>query len=307
VVSVIMTVFNGQKYLAEALDSILGQSFTAFEIVVVDDGSTDETGQILRAYAKRDSRIRCFSPGKLGRPGALNFAIREAKYEYVAQVDSDDRMLPERLERQVAFLQERPELSVACSYGYMMDARGNRIGKSRPVVDVERGVRELKPELFLEIMHSSVMMKRSDVLEVGGYDERLRFAEDRDLWGRLVTNRKILGCQPEFLVEYRLHSTSMTMVPANRNQLTCMGIDANIIRRLKGERELSPAELQAWYEGLPLWERARRYTMFLATHNFQNASRFYADRRYARSILSLASAVALRPLTMINRLALKLR
>jgi glycosyltransferase involved in cell wall biosynthesis len=307
VISVIMTVFNGQKFLAESLDSVLSQTYRDFELVIVDDGSSDASPAILRDYAARDPRIQACFPGRLGRPAALNVALREARNEWVAQIDSDDRMLPQRLERQLAFVQEKPDVSVACSYAYMMSSSGKRMGTSRPTVDVERGKRELRPELFLEIMHSTVLMRRAHVLEVGGYRETLTYAEDRDLWGRLVTNGRLIECQPEYLVEYRLHSTAMTMIPNNRTQLTCQGIDTNIIRRLKGERELSEDELQNWYDGLPFWERTRRYTKFLATHNFQNASRLFADRRYGKSFLALASAVALRPSMIINRLAVKLR
>lgn len=302
-----MTVFNGQKYLAEALESVLAQTCKDFEFLIVDDGSTDRSGSILRDYAQRDSRIRIFFPGKLGLPAALNLLLREAKSEHVARMDSDDRMLPNRLERQLAFFAERTNLSVACSYAYFISGRGRRLGSSRTSIDLERGIRELRPELFLEFIHPTVMMRRSHILEAGGYDASFRYAEDRHLWGRLVTQGRGIACQPEFLLEYRLHSSAMTNSSSNRTQFTCLGIDTNIIRRLKGEPEFSPAELERWYRNLPLWERLRRHTRFLATQNFQNASRFYADQRYARFFLALASAMALRPLAVINRLAVRLR
>jgi len=106
-VSVIMSVFNGEKFLSETIDSVLNQSFRDFEFVIVDDGSTDATADILSKYVLRDGRIRVLGDGNRGRAASLNLAISLANGKYVANTDADDVSMPGRLEEQVAFMETR--------------------------------------------------------------------------------------------------------------------------------------------------------------------------------------------------------
>jgi hypothetical protein len=120
-------------------------------------------------------------------------------------------MLPTRLERQIAFFNENPGTSVICSFSYIIDAKGKRIGKSQNDVDASAGIAEQDPSRFLEVVYPSVIMVKEDVLALGGYNEALTRVVDRDLWGRFVTSGKQILCQREFLTDYRLHGSSLTM------------------------------------------------------------------------------------------------
>src|ERR1700719_557050 len=111
-VTVIMSVFNGEKFLSETIDSVLNQSFRDFEFVIVDDGSTDATADILSKYALCDGRIRVFRNEKKGRAASLNLAISVANGRYVANTDADDLSMPGRLEEQLAFMEKNPEVGV---------------------------------------------------------------------------------------------------------------------------------------------------------------------------------------------------
>jgi len=300
-VSVVMTVYNGERFLAEAVESVLNQSLSELELIVVDDGSTDSSPQILDAYARRDARVKVFRQDHRGVSAAANAGMRQATYDLIARSDSDDRMLPHRLERQVAFLKLHPEVDVACSPCYFINTAGKRIGASSCRVDLERGKRELKPAYFVNLTQSTVLMKKDAFFKVGGYREDIDFAEDRDLWGRLVTAGYTIACQQEFLAEYRLHSGAMTMKRAALQQELCYYIDENVKRRLRRQAELSLNAFRALRRHEPLSRRLRDNLDFLAVHAFKRASRHYGERQYVRCALSFAAAVLLNPIGIVGR------
>src|SRR5208337_1888421 len=120
-VSVIMAVYNGDKFLEEAVESVLCQTFADFEFVIIDDGSTDGTSKLLAKYAEQDSRIVVIRQDNRGLPSSLNRAISVANCELLARMDADDRMLPCRLERQIEFVARNPDAAVVCSYSYLIN------------------------------------------------------------------------------------------------------------------------------------------------------------------------------------------
>ena len=241
-----------------------------------------------------------------GVPAAVNRAISIARSDLIARMDSDDRMLPDRLERQLKFLAENPDAAVVCGHAYLISASGKRVGKARTPVDVERGKRELAPERFVEIIQSTVLMRKQDVLSVGGYREDITYSEDRELWGRIVTSGRMIRCQQEFLLDFRLHSGAMSMQKALRNSTTCKFIDLNIVRSLRGKPHLSYDELDRWYKSLSVWQRINDRKLFLALFHFKNASRHFAEREWFPFLYSFGIAVTLRPLFILHRVASKL-
>jgi len=300
-ISVLMPVYNGVRFLREAVESVLAQSYSDFEFVVMDDGSTDSSVSILESYAKADSRIVLVQRPHMGLVASLNAGIAAARSELIARFDADDRMAPNRLERQLAYLREHPELSVVCSYANLVDVNGNRIGRSAHPVDVIQGVKQCKPPLFLEIVHPSVIMRKAAVSSVGGY--RQMPLEDRDLWGRLVTSGHLIGCQPEYLMDYRLHGSSKTIQDWDRQGEL---VDFNIVRRLKQEPELSYEEYLLLQRKQPLIQHLRDRAKAMAMLAYKNATRHYAERRLLQCGLLLLCSLSLRPWWTINRTRLRL-
>lgn len=304
-VTVLLPVFNGERFLTAALESVLGQTFEDFEFVIVNDGSTDSTPDILEYYASRDRRIRLMHQEHLGLPAALNAGLRRAQHELIARIDADDRMLPDRLRRQLWFLERNPQVTVACSYGYFIDVVGKRMGKCGNPIDVERGRQQLAPTLFVEIVHPSVMMRRTPVIEVGGYREDLSFGEDRDLWGRLVTAGFNIACQQELLVEYRLHTSAMSACNIDNQRTTCDYIDYNIVQRLRREPELSYEEFLDQSQPRGRVERWKKRADVFAKHSLRTAMRHYAERRWVSFAMFLGCALTLHPRWTLKRIMAK--
>lgn len=202
-----LCVFNGERWLNEALESIEWQSFCNFEIVVVNDGSTDRTSDILAEAAHRDSRYRIFSQTNRGLVSSLNFGISQAKGDLIARMDADDLMMPRRLERQVRFMRSHPNVAAAGSAIYLIDEAGERLYVHRYPCGVEIVREELS--LRSSLAHPSVMMRRSAVMAVGAYREALRHCEDYDLWLRLSEAYDVDNL-PDVLISYRVHAGSVS-------------------------------------------------------------------------------------------------
>lgn len=157
-ISVVMSVYNGEKYLRESIESILNQTFSDFEFIVANDGSTDNTPQILEEYKNRDSRIKIIQQENIGLTKSLNKAINLANGEYIARQDVDDLSLPERLERQMKLFREKSNIDLIASWYYIIDGEG-KVNLERKLPDSKR-VKKLLPFENL-ICHTSVMFKKS--------------------------------------------------------------------------------------------------------------------------------------------------
>ncbi len=198
-VSVVMAVHNGAPYLREAVQSILDQTYPQFEVIIIDDASTDATPEILAQL--NDCRIKVLrNPTRLGLAASLNRGIREARAPYIARMDADDLSLPERLMRQRQFLEEHPDHALVGSSYYQMDAQGRIVGLVPVLTDNEALQAGLLEQNWFG--HGSVMVRRQALLEVGGYNERFTCAQDYDLWLRLAERHKIANL-PEPLYCWR--------------------------------------------------------------------------------------------------------
>jgi glycosyltransferase involved in cell wall biosynthesis len=204
-ITVLMSVFNGQKYLKEAIDSILSQTFRDFEFLIVNDGSNDLSEEIIKSY--NDPRIKYVSNDvNRGLPFSLNRGIELAKGEFIARMDCDDESLPERLEKQLAFMEDNPEV-VAC--GTWIKSIGDSTGYVNKFLSDPD---EIKANLLFNtsLAHPSVIMRKSTLLESGlRYNaEHLHF-EDYALWVELSKVGKLSNI-PEALLLYRLHGESVS-------------------------------------------------------------------------------------------------
>jgi glycosyltransferase involved in cell wall biosynthesis len=191
-VTVLMPVFNRERFLDEAIQSVIAQDFADFELLIVDDGSSDRTPAMLRAWAQRDARIVVITSSEnQGIPAALNTGLRHARAPYVARLDSDDIMMPRRLAAQAAVLDSKPEVVlISCAY-HTIDSEGNYLGTWQGSEPHEVVTYLLN---FYNIVGGGgqVMFRRSEVLAEGGYASEYPSSEDYDLWVRLLRRGRIV-------------------------------------------------------------------------------------------------------------------
>jgi len=206
-VTVLMSVYNGEKYLREAVDSILGQTFKDFEFLIINDGSTDKTGEILKSY--NDPRIKIINNEKnIGLTKSLNTGLRLARGEYIARQDADDISLPTRLEKELKFLEQNSNVAlVGTDYLFI-----NEKGKVFHVVRCLNGRRKLKEKLLEgnQFGHGSVMMRKECIHRVGTYREEFRFAQDYDFYLRLVEVYDVANIS-EPLYKWRINISSVSV------------------------------------------------------------------------------------------------
>ncbi len=200
-VSVIMAVYNGEKYLREAIESILSQTFKDFEFIIVDDGSTDRTPDILKEYEKKDDRVKIITNSKnIGLTKSLNKAIKIAKGEYIARQDADDISLPERLEKQVEFMDKNRDIGLVGAFYYEIGENGSIVSKKiLPTKDTYLKKILIKYNPFF---HSSIIIRRKVFSKVGLYDEKFKKAQDYELWFRVARFYKLTNI-PKFLIKRR--------------------------------------------------------------------------------------------------------
>lgn len=218
-ISVALCVHDGERFLAAAIESILGQTFTNFEFLILDDGSRDASRALIERYAAQDSRIRPIWRENRGLIASLNELLREARAPLVARMDADDVSLPERFARQYAFLAEHPDYAVIGCWTEDIDEQGSPW-------PIDASPHPVTHEEFLErirvggplMCHPGVMMRRDVVLSVGGYHAAYRHCEDLDLWLRL-SSRTCLGSLPEKLIRYRHYSDQVSSRHATQQQI----------------------------------------------------------------------------------------
>jgi len=207
-VSVLMPVYNTANYLVEAIDSILNQSYSHFEFIIINDGSTDESLSILEKYARQDARIKVVSRENKGLIKTLNEGLNLAVGEYIARMDADDISLPLRFEKQLKYLEEHLDCIAVGTLAQLIDSDGDIIG---PMGGLQTHSEIDNAHLSGKggaIVHPSAMIRREILFESGGYLDEFENAEDLDLWLRLAEIGKLANI-PETLFLYRQHLDSI--------------------------------------------------------------------------------------------------
>jgi hypothetical protein len=226
-----MSVYNRAEFVGEAIESIVGQSFPDFELIVVNDGSTDGSGEIVERYARADARIRAFDQPNRGLAYTANRGCALAGGKYIARLDSDDVAVLNRLERQVEFLERRPEVAVLGGGWYVLGKSGAADGIFLPPQD-DRAIKRTLPhsDCFAQ---STVMMRTEAFRAVGAYRQAFAPAEDYDLWLRM-SERYEMANLPCALAYYRVHPQQATLTRIEVQAMAVLAAQAAARRRLGG-------------------------------------------------------------------------
>lgn len=295
-ISVIIPAYNEERYIAEAIESVLVQTYRDFELIVLDDGSSDRTREIALSYAERDSRVRVESHLNVGIGPTLNRGFELAKNEWVAMLQGDDVMMPDRFERQLSFLAEHPELAAAGGWCKHIDSRGRIIAKGESPLITFEAIENLYRANEPVIINSSTAIVRKSVLQsIGGYRGKFRVNEDVDMWNRLVENGYRILAQPEYLVKYRVHAGSVSISRARFIRKQVRWVKDCMVRRRSGQPELSWEEFVAMRRARPWYLRLNEERRDSAKVLYKAAVFHFAERRYHLLLPTLAAACALQP------------
>jgi hypothetical protein len=245
-----MSVFNGEHFLREAVESILDQRFTEFEFIAVDDGSTDGSASILDSYQKSDARLKVYHPGHAGLSESLNRGCQLARGKYIARMDADDVACKDRLIQQVDFMEAHPEIGVLGGAVEWIDATGKSLGIHRhPTED-----REIKAALLdhCALWHPTVLFRREVFASTGGYRGVTVEASDYDLWLRIADHFQLANLDAVVL-KYRIHPFQVSMRKNLQQTLYILAAQvAASFRRsgrpdpLNGVEEITPELLAGW-------------------------------------------------------------
>jgi glycosyltransferase involved in cell wall biosynthesis len=235
-VSVVTSVYNGEPYFDRAIPGILAQTFEDFEFILVDDGSTDRSLDELRSLAERDNRVRIFAPGRLGAAAAYNYGVAQARGDYIARQDFDDRSYPDRLRLQVAFLDAHPEVGAVGGYYVLVDERrGERYVRMPPTQHAD-----IVPALArgVPIAHTVATFRRKVWVEAGGYP-LVNNLIDLRFYLRVAKVGWHLANVPEVVGEHYVHDSSFFH---------------RTLKYVERQRDLARVQAQVVRElGLPSW------------------------------------------------------
>ncbi len=198
-ITVLMSVYNGERFLSTAIESILNQTYRDFEFIIIDDGSSDRSREIIQSH--KDQRIRLiYNEENIGLTPSLNKGLKLARGEYIARMDADDVSFPQRLEMQVEFLDHNPEVVLLGAWAEVVDENEKKIMVWRyPTDDCVIRWRLLSRNC---LVHSSVMYRKDKVLDAGGYNSSITYAQDYELWTKLSMIAQIRQL-PQVLIRHR--------------------------------------------------------------------------------------------------------
>ncbi len=241
-ISVIMSVYNGETYLAEAIESVRKQTFQNWELVVINDCSKDSTAEILADFAQKDDRIKVHTNEvNLKLPTSLNKAIALAEGKYIARMDADDICLPDRLEKQFKFMEANSDVALSsCRFMTVKNgvyASGGAGGRCDSAA--------LKAMLLVAnpILHPGVIAK-AEVMKKFNYDTTLTCTEDLELWTRMAIANQKMEILPECLLIYRLHDKQITSTTLERQHMEVLKIEQKYYAALLQEMD---ADMQTFY------------------------------------------------------------
>lgn len=304
-ISVIMPAYNAEKYIAEAIESIMNQTLRDFELIIIDDSSTDNTYAISCEYARQDARIKVIQCMERSCAGARNRGIEQATSSYIALMDADDIALPSRLELQYSHALKNPDVVVWGSYlqemtedGILMDIH------DRGATTVDE-FNALNREQDLISLYAGVSLFKRDVFDaVDGFETRMPMLEDSELWDRMAQYGPILVI-PQVTLYYRQHNKSASVINL-KNEVKCKEFIIQRHRLFLQNKTLDFDDFFAQYDNLKPFARFS-YSMRGKSQLFGRQAKIAkARKQYARTIMLYTLAVLCHPARFLSRLLKRL-
>ena len=298
-----MSVRNGARYISQSIESVILQTFTNWELIIVDNASTDETGELIKTYAKREMRIHLiFNKFDLGHSGGLNKGIEASSGEWIARIDADDVALPHRLERQVTFVRDNSQVIVTSCLAYYIDEIGIRVGKTyHDLTSPQEFRRYMETNDAIGLLHPGVLMKRQNIVAVGGYREIFGAANDIDLWNRVSELGGLILVQPEYLMEYRIHSNSIVSRDFFSARKSYEWARACMIARRSAKQEPDWDSFSATWDNVTAYQRINRSRKLYAKYYYRQSGQNFITKKTGKAFCQMVIAGLLQPTYVIRR------
>ena len=301
-ISVVMPAFNSSNFIAKAIESILSQTFQDFELILVDDGSTDNTLEIMTHYRQQDNRIQIIQSKHVGCSRARNLGINQAKFPWIAVMDADDIALPKRFAKQIEAANANPEVVAWGTYVHHVNLKDEVLSLQKHGVLTEEEFYDHKKRGDVPfVMHPTSLIKKEILLRVGGYDPKFSYAEDLELFDRLSDHGFILVI-PQPLLLYRLHSQSVSINKYFIQDLEARYVYARRAAQIKGEKEVDLDQFTANYKRQPFLLRTKHYLNKLSQFWYRKAGVFFSEKQYLQATLYLSLVIVVNPLYAITRI-----
>ncbi len=233
--SVVMTVLNGERFLREAIDSILSQTFSDLEFIIIDDGSTDGTAAMLDSYARSDPRVRLYHEEHKGRIESLNRGCGLARGKYIALMDADDVSMPDRLGLQIGFLENHEKVSLVGGAFEAIDDQGRRVFLEQPPLEDEP-IRAAFRSFSFPILPAAALMRKQAFDATGGYRAQFLHAEDHDLCLRIIEGWRVANLS-DVVYRRRIHSNEISVCNLRQGILSHLAAHALSLARQRGSVE----------------------------------------------------------------------
>lgn len=301
-VSVILPVFNQEKYLDETIKSILQQSFTDFEIIIMDDGSTDGSANIIRRYQQQDQRIKAFFGENVGKSIATNNLVAKASGNWCVFLDADDVMLPQRIERQLAFHAANPLADASSSHCYYINENGNMFGTQRyPGLSTVEEFKQATAREFITCSYTGLMVAKEAFLETGGLQSKYEPCEDFEFFNRLAENGFVLLVIPEVLMKYRIHPAAITVRKPILVLDTINFVKYCMRQRRAGQTEIDFKAFTAMQESNSWWTRFNRRRFNYSMIYFRSAGFSILSKNYPAFTMQIIASLVLSPQYVVKK------
>jgi glycosyltransferase involved in cell wall biosynthesis len=300
-ISVVMPAYNTEKYIGEAIESIRKQTHQDFEFIILDDGSTDRTAEIINSYIRIDSRIKFIRSDHRGVSYTINLGVELAKYDWIAIMHADDVALPHRLEKQIIAAELNPHVVAWGSYSYHINQNGKILGLAKSGVSTEEEfLEQVSKGRLIQLIHPTALIRKQALLSVGGYDPSFLACEDLELFDRLSTLGPVLAL-PKVLVLYRIHGSSNTMQRFFEARAFTRYIRERQRARLKGLKLYAWDEFKTEYDAAPAMKKLRRQIDDMSQFYYRKFAVSISIGEYLRAIEFFALSAVLNPRYAIPR------
>lgn len=302
-VSIIICGYNAEKFIAKAIESVLRQTHSAFELILIDDGSTDGTHEVMEKYKKSDNRIKVISHLNKGMADSVNEAVLTANSDIIFRLDADDVMYVQRVEKQLEFLTNHNELGGISCLGEYLDENDRVIGKTySDITSIEDCKRYLKKNEIMGFLHPGFVFRRQMFLEVEGYNGTFWPAEDVDLCNKFIERGYWIITIPEVLVGYRIHSSSVITSKFMESRRKYEWLRACIRARRLGLPQPTKEEFSELQKQKGVFFKINNARKNFSKFHYRNAGFEYAKKNYLNFLFKLGLSFLLQPKLVVKKL-----